>query len=123
MNKESASVSTAISSTSQPVHRGFSTGGGAVETGVPITTESGLRAKESGTPGVGACGSAFISGCGSNCELSEDDKIFPLGCTLPPLASLGPVYGIHGKYAVWARLGVRKYAIVKTLLSLIERRE
>jgi hypothetical protein len=47
---------------------------------------------------------------------------YSLSAAQPP-ASLGPVYGIHGKYAVWARLGILEYTMVKILLGLIERLE
>jgi len=61
------SVSATISSTSQPLQTGFSTGGG---TGA---TETALN----GGKGFGALGnaSALTVGCASNCGLSEDDKV------------------------------------------------
>src|ERR1700676_1197735 len=79
-------VSPAINSTSHPSQTGFSTGGGAVGTCATVAVANGF-----GVSGVG--GSALTKGCGSNCGLSGDDKIF---LVLPD--SLGPVYEILRKY-------------------------
>jgi hypothetical protein len=59
-------VNAAIKSTSQPLHTGFSTGGGAVATGAALDGGKGLGALDSV--------SALVADCGSNCGLSEDDK-------------------------------------------------
>src|SRR5579864_2811554 len=59
-------VSPAINSTSHPFHTGFSTGGGTGGTGAAIAAAEG-----SGELKVGV---SALTGGGSNCGLSEDDK-------------------------------------------------
>src|ERR1035437_1174100 len=86
-----ASVRPKISSTSHPLHTGFSTGGGAVGTGATLA-----GAKGSGTPGTGACDSALTSGCGSNCGLSEEDKTNSLSKTWPRYSVPGTRYWVLG---------------------------
>src|ERR1700676_702404 len=63
-------VNPAINRTSHPFHTGFSAGGSAARTeGTPAT------AKGSGGLGTGTGDSALTVGCGSNCGLSDDDKV------------------------------------------------
>src|SRR5260370_18223740 len=95
----------AICNTSQPLHTGFSTGTGGNNIG---DDASGTR---------GTSPSLFGNGC-SNCGFSEDDKnILCIGLSV----SSGPVYGIHRKYSVWARLSVLKSPFIKTFLGFTKR--
>src|SRR6476469_8532627 len=66
-----ATVRPTTASTSQPFQAGFSIGGGTTGPNVVETT------KGSATLGTGACGSVPCNDCGSNCGLSEVDRLVP----------------------------------------------
>ena len=66
-------VSPAITKTSHPLHTGSRGSGGGI-----CASLIGAGAKASGASCSVAGASALTTGCGSNCGLSEDDKMTSL---------------------------------------------